>query len=259
MRVVRPGARRKSLTFRLTLLFAAASTVVLLVLGLIVAESVEHHFEEQDMAALSGKLELIRHALAKVHSSKDLAAIPQQMDDSLIGHHDLVVAVKGPDGRTLFATEDAPFPQRLLDRVKTPGAERPYVWQVDDQLSFRGIVAEAPTGVQAWPPAVVAVATDISHHRSFMDSFMKTLWLVVIGGTLATGLLGWFAARRGLAPLREMKRRAAEVSAQRLDQRLPVDAVPVELAELAESLNDMLARLEESFKRLSDFSSDLAH
>jgi two-component system heavy metal sensor histidine kinase CusS len=28
---------------------------------------------------------------------------------------------------------------------------------------------------------------------------------------------------------------------------------------LAESLNDMLARLEESFKRLSDFSSDLAH
>jgi two-component system heavy metal sensor histidine kinase CusS len=88
---------------------------------------------------------------------------------------------------------------------------------------------------------------------------MKTLWLVVIGGTLATGLLGWFAARRGLAPLREMKQRATEVSAQRLDQRLPVDAVPVELAELAESLNDMLARLEESFKRLSDFSSDLAH
>ena len=259
MRVVRPGARRKSLTFRLTLLFAAASTVVLLVLGLIVAESVEHHFEEQDMAALSGKLELIRHALAKVHSSKDLAAIPQQMDDSLIGHHGLVVAVQGPDGQTLFATQDAPFPQPLLDRVKIPEAERPYVWQVDDRLSFRGIVAQAPTGVQAWSPAVVAVATDISHHRSFMDSFMKTLWLVVIGGTLATGLLGWFAARRGLAPLREMKRRATEVSAQRLDQRLPVDAVPVELAELAESLNDMLARLEESFKRLSDFSSDLAH
>ena len=94
MRVVRPGARRKSLTFRLTLLFAAASTVVLLILGLIVAESVEHHFEEQDMAALSGKLELIRHALAKVHSSKDLAAIPQQMDDSLIGHHGLSLSDK---------------------------------------------------------------------------------------------------------------------------------------------------------------------
>ena len=146
----------------------------LLVLGLIVAESVEHHFEEQDMAALSGKLELIRHALAKVNSPKDLAAIPQQMDDALIGHHGLIVAVKGPDGQTLFATHDAPFPQPLMDRVKTPEAKRPYVWQVDDRLSFRGIVAQAPTGVQAWSPAVVAVATDISHHNSFMDSFMGT-------------------------------------------------------------------------------------
>lgn len=110
MRVVRPGSRRKSLTFRLTLLFAAASTVVLLILGLIVAKSVEDHFEEQDMEALSGKLELIRHALAKVNSPKDLAAIPQQMDDALIGHHGLIVTVKGPDGQTLFATHDAPFP-----------------------------------------------------------------------------------------------------------------------------------------------------
>ena len=53
MRVVRLGARRKSLTFRLTLLFAAASTVVLLILGLIVAESVEHHFEEQDICRIA--------------------------------------------------------------------------------------------------------------------------------------------------------------------------------------------------------------
>jgi two-component system heavy metal sensor histidine kinase CusS len=35
--------------------------------------------------------------------------------------------------------------------------------------------------------------------------------------------------------------------------------VPVELAELAETLNEMLARLEDSFRRLKDFSSDLAH
>lgn len=256
---MRASVRRKSLTFRLTLLFAAASTVVLLVLGLIVAQSVEHHFEEQDMEALTGKLELIRHALAKVRSPTDLAAIPRQMDDSLIGHHGLLVVLKGPDGQTLFSTAGAQLPQPLLDRAKTAGGHHPYVWQVDGGMPFRGIAAEVPTGVPTWRPLLVAVATDISHHRNFMDSFMTTLWFVVVGGTLATGLLGWFAARRGLAPLREMKRKATEVSAQRLDQRLPVEAVPVELAELAESLNDMLARLEDSFKRLSDFSSDLAH
>jgi two-component system heavy metal sensor histidine kinase CusS len=52
---------------------------------------------------------------------------------------------------------------------------------------------------------------------------------------------------------------AAGVTASRLDYRLAVDSVPVELAELAETLNAMLARLEDSFRRLKDFSSDLAH
>jgi len=74
-----------------------------------------------------------------------------------------------------------------------------------------------------------------------------------------TGLLGWIAVRRGLAPLQTIRQGAAGVTANRLDYRLKADAVPLELAELAETLNAMLARLEESFRRLTDFSSDLAH
>jgi len=49
------------------------------------------------------------------------------------------------------------------------------------------------------------------------------------------------------------------VTAQKLDQRMPVEAVPVEFADLAESLNTMLGRLQSDFRRLQDFSSDLAH
>jgi len=52
---------------------------------------------------------------------------------------------------------------------------------------------------------------------------------------------------------------AAAVTAQSLDRRLPTQAVPAELADLATTLNEMLERLEDAFRRLSDFSSDLAH
>lgn len=251
--------RRHSLTFRLTLLFALASTAVLLVLGLIVRASVEQHFQEQDMTLLEGKLELIRHALERVHNADDVDNLVQQMDDALIGHHGLAVAVTGTDGRTLFATRDSPFPQVLLAQVGQPDAGQPYVWETPDGVPFRGIVGTLPSGIRGAPPAVVAVATDISHHRHFMEAFLHSLWLVMFGGSIATGLLGWIVARRGLVPLREMGDLAAQVSARSLDRRLPAEAVPVELAELARSLNDMLGRLEESFRRLSDFSSDLAH
>jgi two-component system heavy metal sensor histidine kinase CusS len=56
-----------------------------------------------------------------------------------------------------------------------------------------------------------------------------------------------------------MGERATHITATKLDQRLSLNDVPPELAELAHHLNQMLARLEEAFQRLSDFSSDIAH
>ena len=107
---------RHSLTLRLTLLFAVAATAVLLALGFLVGRAVEQHFEEQDLDLLRGKLALARHALAKVRSAADLDALPQQLDDSLIGHHGLAVAIVGPQGETLFATSGAAFPKPLIER-----------------------------------------------------------------------------------------------------------------------------------------------
>jgi two-component system heavy metal sensor histidine kinase CusS len=92
-----------------------------------------------------------------------------------------------------------------------------------------------------------------------MRSLRRTLWMFVAIAVLATGLLGWVAARSGLAPLRRLGREAEGVTASRLDRRLTSGDLPIEVAELAGTLNDMLARLEDSFRRLSELSSDLAH
>ncbi|MBI4754156.1 MAG: heavy metal sensor histidine kinase [Betaproteobacteria bacterium] len=250
--------RGKSITLRLTLLFAAASTVVLLALGLLIGHSVERHFEAQDVEVLNGKLDLTRHALAKVQSRTDLDALAHQLEDALVGHHGLAIAIFGPQAQTLFASGGARFPRSLLETRSSGESGRPVVW-VQGERALRGIAAAVPTGSSEWPAVTVAISTDIAHHLEFMGAFRRTLWLFVAGAALLTGLLGWAAVRRGLAPLRDIRRGAAAVTASRLDYRLPVGAVPVELAELAATLNDMLARLEDSFRRLSDFSGDLAH
>ena len=250
---------RKSITFKLTLLFASASTVVLLLLGYLIGASVEQHFEEQDMEVLSGKMELTRHALEKVHSQSDLDALSQQLDDSLVGHHGLAVVVVAPSGQTLFVTSGAEFPQALLAQPSSMSISRPIVWKTRDGVPLRGISEMVQTGLKGEKPAVVAVATDISHHEHFMSSFRFTLWSVVVLAALITGLLGWMSARRGLAPLHAIKREAAAITADRLHSRLPTDDIPVELVDLADTLNQMLTRLEDSFQRLSDFSSDIAH
>lgn len=248
--------RHLSLTLRLTLLFAAAATVVLLLLGALIGKAVEQHFEEDDLHMLAGKLDLARHAIAKMRRPDDQPLLAQQLEDALVGHHGLEVMVLTPAGNTFFATEGAAFPPALLQEglAEKP---RPMVW--DNGAPQRGIAALAETGIADAPLAIVALSLDISHHQHFMAGFKRTLWGFVALAALLTGLLGWFAVRRGLAPLQRMRQQAADIDAERLHARLPVDAVPPELAALAQSLNDMLARLEASFQRLSDFSSDLAH
>lgn len=252
------GSLGKSVTARLTLLFASVSTSVLLLLGLVIASLVEHHFEEMDLALLEGKLELVQHAVAAVRSEDDVHALPEQLEAALIGHHGLAVAVWGADGKALYASEGASFPANLSAPPKS-SARHPLKWVGPDKRHYRGIAGTAPTGMAGQPPASVALSTDLTHHEYFMRSFSLAMWSIVLLAAALSGVLGWVAARRGLAPLRDIARHAADITADSLDQRLATDTIPVELADVSRTLNEMLARLEASFRRLSDFSSDIAH
>lgn len=247
-----------SITRRLTLLFVLASSLVLTALGLVIASSVEQHFEEQDMEVLSGKMALTRHTLAQLNSLDDLTHITHLMDNSLVGHHGLEVLVLNARREVMFATPNAGFATDLVAASAARGPKHPALWNLGG-LTYRGIAAELQTGLPDGSRVIVAVATDIAHHQAFMHSFLQTLWLFVAGAALLSGLLGWMAARRGLAPLHAMREQTQAITAQHLSRRLPVQSVPIEMAALAQSLNDMLARLEEAFLRLSDFSSDIAH
>jgi two-component system heavy metal sensor histidine kinase CusS len=252
---------RKSITLRLTLLFATMSTAVLVALGTVIGRAVETHLEVMDLADINSKLEIARHTISIVHTPADLDAIPQHLRDALIGHHGLSVVVFAAGNRPVFSTPGADFlKQAMAAWSKEPGQgrSRPMVWE-SGTSAYRSIVLSVPSGLADASPFTVAVALDISDHLEFMTAFRKTLWIFVAFGILLTGFLGWFVARRGLAPVRNIAQIARNISASRLGDRLPQETVPAELADLAASFNAMLHRLEDSFRRLSDFSSDLAH
>lgn len=252
---------RKSVTARLTLLFALVSTGVLLLLGLIVAALVERHFEDLDMELLDGKLELVQQTVADTRADGGFGGfgrLPARLDAALIGHHGLSIAVWAADGRLLYASHAADFPEQLKQPA-AGAARRPLTWTGAAQHRYRGIAGTAATGVAGEAALTVALATDLAHHEHFMHSFTLALWSVVALAALLSGLLGWVVARRGLAPLRAIARHAEDITADRLDRRLSTESIPPELDEVVGTLNEMLARLETSFRRLSDFSSDIAH
>jgi two-component system heavy metal sensor histidine kinase CusS len=248
----------KSLTFRLTLLFATVSTIVLLLLGLLIGTLVEKHFEEMDTEVLTGKLEFLKHALSDIKTQKELNELPHKLNDALNGHSGLEVALYLGEKKPLYLTSDTMLPDALLTPEQR-AHQQPYLWVDEANMSYRGISADIQTSIADAPPIIAVVATSLRMHEHFMESFRTTLWTVMALAALLTGFLGWLAAWRGLAPLQDIRRSAAAITADRLNQRLAANDFPLELAEVAETLNAMLARLESSFRRLSDFSSDLAH
>ena len=253
--------RPLSITSRLTLLFSTVSTIVLIVVGMLVGTLIESHFEEMDRMELNGKLELVRHTMADVHTQSDLSDVPRNLADALIGHPDLSVAVLGPDRRVLYTTPNAKFATYLLGQATADDAasvKKLVTWKHEGE-SYRGITALAVTDIADQPPAIVALAINIEQHRAFLNTLHRDLWLAITAGIMLTVILGWIAARRGLAPVRVMTRVAQGISASHLDERLTNETIPAELVDLANAFNDMLIRLEDSFRRLSDFSSDLAH
>ncbi len=252
---------RRSITARVTLIFAVLSTLVMIAVGTIASYSLEVHFEEEDLHEINGKLDLIQHAFGSVVTSADIQKLPQKLDDALVGHPALSVTVYEPEGRVIYSAHDADFPLASLNPHPVPyhkESARLNKWHLRDHV-YRGLNIQMPTARPDKAMLNVAIALDIEHHQSFISRFQQFLWMSLLPGIVIMVVLGWIGARRAIAPVRDFMKVAGRVSASRLNERIPVETLPKELIDLGLSFNDMLKRLQDAFQRLSDFSSDIAH
>ena len=237
--------RRLSLSSRLALLFAACTAVVSLFAGVLFSRASEAHFVELDQQLLDGKLIGLRRALHDLQSSESEV----RLADELNRQADLSLRISGSDGKRWY--DSAPsLPDKLPQR---PGLST----MNDDGTDYR--VLNAPLFVDKPDSPQLTLLLDITHHQHFLQRMQHLIWLTVGLSALATALLGAWAARSGLRPLRRMSAIASGVSAQSLNARLPEENMPPELAEMAHNFNAMLGRLDDSFQRLSAFSADIAH
>jgi two-component system heavy metal sensor histidine kinase CusS len=241
--------RRLSLSSRLALLFAGCTAVVSLLAGLLFSRASEAHFIELDQQLLEGKLIAMRSALQGADTAQRFAERKAQLQDELSHQPDLALRVAGADGAVWFdSAETLPaLPAQIAGLHSLQ----------HDGTAYRVYNAALEPGQASSPQLTLML--DITHHQHFLQRMQHLIWLTVGLSALATALLGAWAARSGLRPLRRMSEVAASVSASSLTQRLPEQQMPGELAELAQAFNAMLGRLDDSFQRLSAFSADIAH
>jgi len=238
--------KRLSLASRLALLFAACTAVVSLLAGVLFNHASEAHFIELDQQQLDNKLLALRSTLQGVDSAASFAQHEAQLRAELNRQPDLALRISAA-GQRWF--DDAPS----VTLPTAPGLHRLQNAGTDYRIYNAPLMAGQPDSPQ------LTLMLDITHHQHFLQRMQHLIWLTVGLSALATAVLGAWAARSGLRPLRRMGEVAANVSAHSLTQRLPQQQMPAELADLAQAFNAMLGRLDDAFQRLSAFSADIAH
>jgi len=87
--------------------------------------------------------------------------------------------------------------------------------------------------------------------------------LALVGFGIAAVVLGagvgWLIANRIVRPIAKMSAAAAAISGNDLSARIDARGIDTELAGLTKVLNEMFARLEETFERQQQFTADASH
>ncbi len=244
---------RRSITTRLAVLFATVSTGMFLALGIILAHAIDQHFEELDEWELKDAVGRIARTVETMRTTEELALLHARLEATHAAHDRVATWILRANGEPLLWAAEVAYPATLESQ-----AGRLFVWEQDGR-TYRGTAVHIPVAIAGEAPLRVLAALDIEHHLSFMVLFERALWAAIIAAIFLSALLGVAIARSGMAPIRAMTAHARRISTERLADRLDTDALPRELLNLGQAFNDMLGRLDDSFRRLSEFSSDIAH
>jgi len=178
----------------------------------------------------------------------------------LIENGESFAEVVAGGGRVLDAT--APIgTRRLISSAQVERALRAPLFT--NRSSAPGL--DEPARLLAVPlqqkdrPLVLVVGTTRENRAETLRSLLTAFF---IGGPLAlilTSVGGYAVAGAALRPIEAMRRRAEEISSSSLDERLPVPLVADEISRLGETLNQMLARIEDGVARERNFVTDASH
>lgn len=254
----RPRAAR-SLAIRLTAWYAGSAFLLILAATGLLYWALVRNVDLEDDQTLGDKVRVLRAMLLK--HPEDTAAIHQEIEGGWEARQTQVyVRITDEQGTTLFQT---PGMERVLPPTAfpTPTAE-PGVgndFRSPRARSFRVLAVRLANDATAQSPAVIQVGMDRSQEVELLAEYRRHLWIVLGVALLVCAVVGYHIARRGIRPVNVVTETARRINPTNLAERIAADGLPAELLALADTFNQMLDRLEQSFTRLARFSADIAH
>ncbi len=142
------------------------------------------------------------------------------------------------------------WPKRLTARCTASRSRS----RLDGPFRTEAFPVEGTAGMR-----IAVVGVTIGDREEALDGVLRAF---AVGGPFAlllASLIGYGLGGRALAPVEAMRSRAREITLDRAGERLPRPAARDELPRLADTLNEMLDRVEGSLQRERVFVADASH
>ncbi len=247
----------------LTLFYTLSACAILFL-----ASAIQYYFmasssESEDRQALADQVEILRFTLRETPDDPEALKREVQSEGAARRFARYYARVLTPEGRVVIQSEDMDqlTPSNVFlpaaDNFKSSPAGRE--WESPDGKRYLLMSARAEMGGPPKGARLLQLALDVTQDENALAQYRRVLALVLIAGILCSAAAGALIVRNAMRPLQGITGAAQRITAAQLHERIHPARWPKDLTALAMAFDEMLGRLEASFKRLSQFSADLAH
>ncbi|MGH7255146.1 MAG: HAMP domain-containing protein, partial [Nitrospirales bacterium] len=249
------------LRVRLTLWYGIALAVILIglavVLYAVMAQGLKDQVDQQlETAARAAARAIEQHPLGPFLQFEDLSS---QFPELAV--LDRFFQIFSPNGKITIQSPNLKAHDIPLNRIALQGAfEGKTVFQsarFPGEPAYR--LVSVPIIYNGTLFNIVQVGTSLAPLQESLDRLLLTLLITVPAALILSLAGGWFLAGRALKPVEAITLAARRIASGDLTQRLTVTRTGDEIGRLAATFNDMIARLDASFRQIRQFSSDASH
>ena len=245
--------KRLNVRWRLTLWYGAVLSGIVAGFGMTAFLMMQHHLSARTDFELD---EEVGELALEVRLARDELDLKVQLQRRFFHHAGYDFQVATTDGRLVFCSERLAA-NPLVAPGFPPESTSLSATRTLPVLGESRVVSQAESG-----PAgrfVVQAVFPLASNRAQLRALMTVL--LTVGPLAVAGALagGYVLARKALAPVEQMRAAAEHITADRLNQRLDVLNSDDELGRLAQTLNQMIERLQRSLDDMRRFTADAAH
>jgi HAMP domain-containing protein len=244
-----------SVRTRLTLWYAGVLAMSLVAFALLIYYAAARSFQERQDESLRSTAHTVASAyveeIGEAHSLNKAAEVvlveltfPDRYVQILDSSGQAIGASKNLSGTVLT------IPSQVLIQTR----ERNVGFATIDGLRVAVVPVSTDRGL-----GFAAVAEPLSVLEEGLGQLRRDFFAGVPVVLLLASLGGYFLARKSLAPIASMNTQTQRISAESLSSRLDVTNARDELGRFATTINDLLARLENSFNEQQRFIADASH